>query len=192
MRKVARNLVTATCGFLALATLGCGEGDLHETDSGGVIIVVSDFDGLPNTVTMTGLNPGVDASGNLVVVETLTLQSNIANPEGASSNLMDTQIESYEVTFTRADNGTRLPPPLVRQASVYVPAGGTADIGNLPILLSPQLGNLPLSDLANFGIDRETGSSVILLNVSVRFFGRTIGGRELDTSPFRFTVEFRQ
>jgi hypothetical protein len=184
MRKVARFLVTATCGFLALATLGCGEGDIHETDSGGVIIVVSDFNGRPNAVS-------VGASANIVVIDSLTLQSNLANPTGGSSNLMDTEISSYEVTFTRADSGTRLPPSLVRQASFYVPAGGTADIINLPILLSPQLGNLPLSDLANFGIDRETGSSVILLNVSVRFFGRTIGGRELDTSPFRFTVEFR-
>ena len=74
MRKVASLLLTATCGFAALGTLGCnGEGDLHETDSGGVIIVVSDFNGRPNAVS-------VSSTDNIVVIDNITLQSNVANP----------------------------------------------------------------------------------------------------------------
>ncbi len=120
-----------------------------------------------------------------------TLQSNIADPAGTSSNLMDVEITSYEVTYSRGDTGTRVPPPLVQPSLLYVPAGGNTDVGNLRILQSPQLTNLPLSDLENFGFDRETGSTVVILNIRLRFFGRTIGGRELETAPRSFTVEFR-
>ena len=184
MHKVSRYLLTAIAGLGLLSTLGC-DSRAHQTDSGGVMIVVSDFNGRPIAASVST----AQAEGGLLI-ENITLTSNVLNPNGTSTNLMDVEIQSYEVTFTRADTGTRLPPPLVKQAFFYVPAGGNADIVNFAIMLAPQLTNLPLSDLANFGIDRETGSASILLNISVRFFGRTIGGRELETSPFRFTVEF--
>lgn len=186
MRKVCRYLFTAIAGLGLMSTLGC-DSRAHQTDSGGVMIVVSDFDGRPISASVSA----AQAVGG-VLIDNLTLQSNVLDPAGSTSTLMDVEIRTYEVTFTRADTGTRVPPSLVKQASFYVPAGGTAEIVNLAVMLSPQLTNVPLSDLANFGIDRETGSTSILLNVSVRFFGETIGGRELETSPFRFTVEFTQ
>jgi hypothetical protein len=187
MRNVSRFFLTAACGLALLSALGC-DSRAHKTDSGGVILVISDFNELPAEVSVSAAN----LAGGAVTIGSLTLQSNIANPSGGSSNLMDVEIQSYEVTFTRGDTGTRLPPSLVQQSLVYVPAGGSTDLTNLRILQSPQLSNLPLSDLQNFGIDRETGSSVVILNVHLRFFGRTIGGRDLETATRSFTVEFRQ
>jgi hypothetical protein len=186
MRTVSRFLLTAIIGFGMLGALGC-DSRAHKTDSGGVILVISDFDGLPAEVSVSGTN----ATGGAVIIESLTIQSNIADPAGSSSNLMDVEITSYEVTYSRGDTGTRVPPPLVQPSLLYVPAGGNTDVGNLRILQSPQLTNLPLSDLENFGFDRETGSTVVILNIRLRFFGRTIGGRELETAPRSFTVEFR-
>jgi hypothetical protein len=185
MRNVSRILLTAIIGAGMLGALGC-DSRAHQTDSGGVILVISDFDGLPAEVSVGGTN----ATGGAVTIDTLTLTSNVV-PGTASSNLMDVEITAYEVTYSRGDTGTRVPPPLVQPSLLFVPAGGNTDVGNLRILQSPQLTNTPLSDLENFGIDRETGSTAIILNIRLRFFGRTIGGREVETAPRSFTVEFR-
>src|SRR4029453_1687661 len=187
MRNVSRFFLTAACGLALLGTVGC-DSRAHKTDSGGVILVISDFDQLPAEVSVSAAN----VAGGAVTIGTLTLQSNIANPSGGSSNLMDVEIESYEVTFTRGDTGTRLPPPLVQASLVYVPAGGSPELEKLRIRQSPHFPTLPLSDLQNFGFDRETGSSVVILNIHLRFFGRTIGGRELETATRSFTVECHQ
>jgi hypothetical protein len=187
MRKVSRLFLTAACGLALLGTLGC-DSRAHKTDSGGVILVISDFDELPAEVSVSATN----VAGGAVTIGSLTLQSNIAQPGGGATNLMDVEIQSYEVTFSRGDTGTRLPPSLVQPSLIYVPAGGSTDLNNLRILQSPQLSNTPLSDLQNFGIDRETGSSVVILNIRLRFFGKTIGGRDVATEPRAFTVEFRQ
>jgi 3-keto-L-gulonate-6-phosphate decarboxylase len=59
-------------------------------------------------------------------------------------------------------------------------------------MLDSQLQNPPLSDLlaVNGGVDRETGAETILLDVSIVFFGRTLSGDEVQSSPLRKTVQF--
>ncbi len=54
-----------------------------------------------------------------------------------------------------------------------------------------QIENPPVSDLfvENGGFDKETDETSILLNVNLRFFGRSIAGEAVDTTPVRFTVE---
>ena len=175
-------LVLATLVF----ALGC-DSRLEETDGGGVLLSVSDFDGVPNVVDTSE----VRALG-FATLGTITIQSIVRDIDGSTSDLMNIEMQSYEVTFSRGDTGTRLPPSLVQPSLIYVPAGGSTDLNNLRILQSPQLSNTPLSDLQNFGIDRETGSSVVILNIRLRFFGKTIGGRDVATEPRAFTVEFRQ
>ena len=177
----AIRLALGACLLVALA--GC-EADTHQTDTGGVLLRVTDFDGLPSVVSVSG-------SGGLVSIGTLTLTNIVANPSNSTTELQSIEVRLVEITFRRRDTGQRLPPPFVETQSLFVPVGSTADIVNLPFLRSAQLGNVPLSDLANFGVDRETGSSVILLDVTLRFFGRTVGGRDVASSPFTFTVEFR-
>ena len=44
--------------------------------------------------------------------------------------------------------------------------------------------------LENGGFDKETDRTSVILNLSLRFFGRSIAGEAVDTAPVRFTVEF--
>jgi hypothetical protein len=164
---------------------GCSDAD--DVDSGGVSLVISDFDGLP---TLVGTN--VAGATGLVIVEEIELESIVQNPGLGTGNLQTIELSAYEVRFSRADTGTRLPTPLVAGLIGTVPPGGTTALGNLPILRSEQLLNAPLSDLlfVNGGFDKETGSDVIALNLTIRFFGRTLGGEDVVSTPQTFLVDF--
>lgn len=164
---------------------GCSDAD--DVDSGGVSLVISDFDGLPTLVSVNNA-----AFDGLVVVEEIELESIIQDPSLGVGNLQTIELSTYEVRFTRADTGSRLPTPLVAGLIGTVPPGGTTILGNLPIVRPEQLLNPPLSDLlfVNGGFDKETDSEVIALNLTIRFFGRTLGGRDVVSTPQSFLVDF--
>ena len=107
-----------TLGLLALAAGACSSGDLSKTDSGGVTLSVTDFDGLPITVSAR-------ASGDLAQIGSLTVTNVAVDPSGTTSDLMNVEIQSYEVTYTRADTGTRVPPKLVNYIFGIAPVNGT-------------------------------------------------------------------
>jgi hypothetical protein len=171
---------------MALAVAGCS-GDAGKTDTGGVEIVISDFDGLPTLVSVNSA-----AAVGLLSVDEITLESLIENPNAGTTDLQTVVIDTYEIQFTRADAGTRVPTPLVERVLGTIAPGANTVYNNLPILRAEQLLNPPLSDLlfVNGGFDTETGSDVIRLNFRLRFFGRTVGGRNLATPVQSFTVEF--
>jgi len=178
-------LTFALPAAVVLALGGCSSG-AGETDSGGVALVVAQFDGLPSQVSVN-----TAAGAGLVTVDELRLESIIENPNRVS-DLETIELSTYEVQFSRADSGQRVPTPLVERLFSTVPPGGISTFNNLPILRNEQLLNPPLSDLlfVNGGIDTETGSDVIRLNFHLRFFGRTLGGRDVVTSTQSFTVDF--
>lgn len=184
--RATRRALLGAALLCSLALLGC-ESRTDKVDGGGVLLSVSNFDGLPIQVSMDQA-----AAAGLVTIGQLTIENIVKDPSGATSDLMNVEIESVEVTFSRADTGTRLPPPLVRGLFGVVPVGGSDTIENLEILTLQQLGAPPLSDLLtiNGGVDTETGGRTILLNFSMRFFGRTLSGDAVDTAPARFTIEF--
>lgn len=183
----ARLLWTLVLPCALLALLGGCSSDAGETDTGGVELVVTEFDGWPSLVSVNDA-----ASDRLVTVDELELTSIVENPDLGVTELQTIELRTYEIQYTRADSGTRVPTPLVERVFSTVSPGGTADFGNLPILRTEQLLNPPLSDLlfVNGGFDRETGSDVIRLNGHMRFFGRTLSGRDVVTSPQSFTIEF--
>ncbi len=172
---------------LPLVLAGCS--NAGKVDSGGVSLVISNFDGLPSTVAVQDT---VDSSG-LVTIGSLTLSSLVQNPNLGTTDLQTVELSTYEVVYSRADAGTKVPTPLVDRLISSISPGGTTVFNNLPILRSEQLRNPPLSDLlfVNGGADQETGSDVIKLNCRLRFFGRTLGGRDVVTNAQSFTVEFR-
>jgi hypothetical protein len=182
--RYARDYLSAVAVVLLLA--GC-DSRVGRTDGGGVLLSVSDFDGLPTVVSMNATR-----ADGAVIVESITIQSIVRDLDGATSDLMNVEMRTYEVTFTRGDGGTRVPPPLVRNIFGVTPVGGTQIYDNLPIMLSDQLTTVPLRDLffENGGFDKETDRTSIILNLSLRFFGRTLAGDNVDTAPVRFTVEF--
>lgn len=176
-------LLPLAAGLAGLAVLGCSDAD--EVDSGGVSLVIADFDGLPFRVL-------VNSAGAAVQVGEFELESIVQNPDLGTGNLQTIELSSYEVRYTRADTGTRVPTPLVQGIPGIVPPGGTTTLENLPVMLAEQMLNPPISDLlfVNGGFDRETGSDVIKLNLIIRFFGRTLGGRDVVSNSQSFAVEF--
>ena len=186
MKRRISLLPAALATLVLLSVVGC-ESRTDEVDGGGVLLSISDFDGLPVQVSVNNAN----AAGLLQVGE-IVIQSVVKNPSQPTSQLMNVELESYEVVYTRQDTGTRLPPAFVRQLFSVVPVGGTATLENLPVMSIEQLEASPLSDLLfqNGGFDTETGGQTILLNLRIRFFGRTLSGDEVDTQLAGFTVEF--
>ncbi len=172
-----------TVSLLSLAVLVLALGSCRsrtDRSEGSVLLSVTDFDGLPLSVSATA---GPTSIGEV------TLRNFTKDPSGTTSDLQSIELRSYEVRFSRRDTGTRVPPPMVKSIFSLVPVNGTATITNLPFLTADQLLNPPLSDLATTGADRETGSQVIVLNVSLRFFGRTLAGDNIASDPASFTVE---
>lgn len=183
MNRVTRIVALAA---VALAFLGC-ESRTDKTDGGGVLLSISDFDGLPINIS-TSL--ACDVAGQcLVQVEEIVLQNVPKNPNGITSDLMNVEIQSYEVVFTREDGGTRVPPPLVQSIFGVVPVGGTSTLNNYPVMRTDQFNNVPLRDLIDFGFDRETGSTVVRLRLALRFFGRTLSGDPVESAPAYWSVE---
>lgn len=182
MRARSTVPILAFAGLLLIA--GCSSDRVENTD-GSVILSVSDFDGLSTRVS-------VNSSGSSLSLGSVTITNLPKNPRRATSSLMNVEMDTYEVSFTRADAGTRVPPVLVRKILGVAPIQGTVSYDNLPLLGVDQFENPPLEDLffINGAFDTETGAQVISLNLTLRFFGRTIAGDDVATQPVSFTVEF--
>ena len=169
--------------LVVLAFVGC-EARTDKTDGGGIILTISDFDGLPIAISASA-----SAAAGVVQIGSITVQSVVKNPGQPTSALMTVEIESYEVTFERQDTGTRVPPRLKEYVFGTVTAGGTFILLNGPFMRIDQFNNQPIKDLLDFGVDTQTGSAVIRLKVGLRFFGRTLSGDPVESAPGFFTLE---
>ena len=151
-----------------------------DRSEGSVILSVTDFDELPVQVSVTG---GPYRVGQI------DLRNIAKDPTGSVSDLQSIELRAYEVRYTRRDTGTRVPPPMSQSIFGLIPANGTTTLDNLPILTADQLLNAPLVDLGTTGVDQETGSEIVVLNVTMRFFGRTLAGDDIVSDPASFTIE---
>jgi hypothetical protein len=168
----------AALSLLVLAGMSCNS--RTDRSEGSVLLTVSTFDQVPVTVSVTG---GPTQLGSI------TLRSVALDPTGTTSSLQDIQMRSYEVRYARRDTGTRLPQPLVESLFGNVAVNATTVFNNLVFLRTAQLSSPPLSDLANFGTDQQTGSRIIPLRITLRFFGRTLSGTDIVSDPVSFDVE---
>jgi hypothetical protein len=184
MIRVPKTLFTMALAAAVLLALGGCDSRTDKTDGGGVILSITEWDGVPVVVSVN--------SNFLVQIEEIVLTNIPKIPGGTTSQLMNVEVESYEVTFTRAGNGTRIPTPYVAGAGGNVPINGTDTFGNLVLMSQDQLDNPPLSDLLfeNGGVDKETGLERITLNVRIRFFGRTLSGDEVQSNTVVWTMDF--
>ena len=174
---MTRKAIALSLLVLALAVAGCSENDRSE---GSVLLSITDFDALPVQVSASDVPPTIDG---------LVLRNIPKNASAESSELQSIELRSYEIRYTRRDTGRRVPPALVQNIFGVVPVNGELTIDNMPILLTNQLRNPPLADLADLGADSETGTAVIVLNASLRFFGRTLAGDNVASQPAVFTIE---
>lgn len=168
--------------IVPLAVGGCRS--RTDRSEGTVLLSVTDFSGLPASVSLR--------SATSFQIDRVTLRNVAKDPTGTTGVLQNIELRSYQISYRRRDTGTRVPPTAVQAIFGEVPVNGTDDIINLPILFSDQIQSQPLLDLGNLGIDRETGTSVVVLDVSLTFFGRTLSGDEIASAPATFTIEVRQ
>lgn len=176
---MTRKVTTPFLVFLLVAALaGCRS----ETDrsEGTVLLSVTDFDELPARVSV--------ATGPFSIGQ-IEVRNIPKDPTGSTSDLMSVEMRSYEVVFVRRDTGQRVPPALAQSVFGLIAVGSTTTFDNLPLLTADQLQNPPLSDLARFGRDTETGSAIIVLDARLRFFGRTLSGDDIVSNTAAFTIE---
>lgn len=181
MRTMIRSGMVA---LLAIGLLSC-ESRTDKTDGGGVLLSISAFNGLPVTFS-------VNSGGTLVQIDNLTLRNVAKNPSAETSSLMDVEVTSYTVTYKRLDKGTRTPPVLSDGLFGTVPVNSTDAIVNLPVMTAAQLRNPPLSDLllANGGLDSETLSPVIPLELQMTFYGKTLSGDSVASQTATWHIDF--
>jgi hypothetical protein len=181
-QPVTKQLI-AICVLLSMLFLAGCEARTDEADNGGILLSLE--------WTTFPLRVGVNDQ-DWVRVDSMDINSILVNPAGPQSDLMNVEVSTLEITYTRADTGTRIPVPYVVQLLGTVPAGGSLTYNGLPILTIDQMRSPPLSDLLfeNGGVDQETGSETIRLNVDIRVFGRTIGGEAVASERRGQTVEF--
>jgi hypothetical protein len=148
---------------------------------GSVVIVLSDFNGLPVQVS---------ARTGPFQITTVTVRAFLKDPGATTTtNLENVEIKSYQIVYRRRDSGTRTVPTLEQGLFGFVAPNSTTVFNNLPILLSDQLLNPPLHDLATLGFDSETRSTVIPLDCTITIFGTSLSGDKVASDPSTFTIE---
>ena len=168
--------------LLLLTVAGCRS--RTDRSEGNVLLTISNFSGLPSSVSLNSQAPPF-------VIGNLTVRNITKDPTGSTSNLQSIELRTVEIRFVRRDAGTRVPPSNVQAVFGLVPTNGSTTLTNVPFLSSDQVLSQPLKDLRDVGRDTETGTVVVVLDVSVRVFGRTLSGDDIVSDPARFTVEVR-
>lgn len=151
--------------------------------SEGTVVLTAETNNFPVTVSLSSTTPGV------FQIPTFTLHSIVKDPTMIGTDLQTIEMRSFTVTYRRRDTGTRVPAPIVRDLNGDVPPGSNLLVSNLPFLTYDQLLSEPLKDLIQFGRDTETGTAVIVLDVTFQFFGRTISGDDIASAPTSFTID---
>ena len=179
--------------LLAAFQLGC-ESRTDKTDGGGVLLSISDFGEVPIGASIAAVRgpaiAGVPCFGGYICISDVQVDSVLKDQTAASSDLQTVEINSFEVTYSRADRGTRVPPPIVKRIFGNVPPGGNFVLSRLDLIEPHQLDLQSLRDMLfeNGGVDKETGETFILLNCTIRFFGRGFSGEEVISNAASLTI----
>jgi hypothetical protein len=156
--------------------------------SEGTVILSAENSGLlPVVVSVSSTTPGD------FQVPSFALHNILKDPTSLTpttqSQLQTIEMRSFTVNYRRRDTGTRIPTPFSQGLSGDITPGGTLTLTKLPFFTLDQLLSQPLKDLAQFGRDTETGTTVIVLDVTFQFFGRTISGDDIASQPTSFTID---
>jgi len=179
-----QHMKTAVLALIALAALGCNA-STDKVDSPVILTIEGS-----TTIITPGFVSVSDAQAQgWATIGSMTLKTVVKEPDATTSDLETVEMESYEVTYRRADRGTRLPTPLHEALFGSIAPGGTYTLTGFPFMRLSQVSTVPLSDLATRGFDPETGSATILLDVNLRFFGHTFSGKSVASEVKTFTVE---
>ena len=117
-----------------------------------------------------------------VIIPTMNIQSHAKSPSVTLSAQDDVVLSEWVTTSTRTDGGTVASPVFHNyNLTVYVPAGGTANLKNFRIFPSDYFSQPPLHQLfpANGGFDKETNKTNIRQRLHIEVFGKTVAGKKV-------------
>lgn len=169
---------------VAAAVIGCSaNGDVDELAS-SVIFNIESFEvqSVPfgDMITSGGtiLDDAVTFELSAVLKAPIT-----TNPQVTAPDLQIIALDHYEVTFTRTDGGTAVPPGFTRGITgvVRLSEPGTQQVNvttlsNIVIAPSTTKAQPPLSFLISPGSEPSTNFTNIQVNARIQFFGTTTGG----------------
>jgi len=131
-------------------------------------------------------------SGNVILDDTATfsfaavLKAPITTSTVTLPDLQTIALERYEVTFTRTDGGTAVPPGFTRGIAgvVRLTAPGAEDVilttlSSLVVVPSTTKAQPPISFLISPGTEEGTNFANIQVNARIQFFGRTLAGDQV-------------
>jgi hypothetical protein len=164
-------LLIATVAVVAVG-LSCSSS--LDDDEAVVYLSVSDIQYGPGA--FTSVCQGVD-----VIIDTLTIQSNLKGGATASS-AQDVILTRWVVTPYRTDGGTVASPVWTRDLDITVPAGGNTSLTSFNYYPAEFYNDPPLLYLfpENGGFDPETGERTIEETLRVEWFGHTLSGQSVN------------
>jgi len=131
--------------------------------------------------------------GTPVQFKTTTLRCRLKVPGAGSLQFLDVQIDSYVVSWSRLDGGTKASAAETFAGNIIVPVGGTSTLNNYQYMTADALLRSPLDQLYPFngGIDRETGRTSIRQAGHVIWYGHTLSGQPVVSNEATFDLTFR-
>lgn len=185
VRKTARRagkLVLALT-IAAFGTAGCTvPGDVDNADNNVILNIEQvrlESDPFGDVLTSGGtiLDDSISVDLTAVLKAAIATDPNVVTPD-----LQNIALDRYEVTFTRTDGGTAVPPGFTRGVSglvrLSVPQATDATVLTVPIVLVPSTikAQPPISYLISPGSEPATNFTNIQVNARVQFFGHTLAG----------------
>ena len=171
---------------VAVLALGCSAAGLVDESQNAVILVLNGI--TPSTEHAFGdvITNGTIFDDTVEVQFSAHLKAPISTePLVSTPELQDIVLERYEVTYTRTDGGTAVPPGFVRglTARVRLTELGAVDLevteANLIIFPNTTKAQPPISYLIAPGSEPDTNYTNIQVNARVQFFGKTLAGDEV-------------
>jgi len=114
----------------------------------------------------------------------MTISSHAKSPSVTLSPQQDVILDQWGITCTRSDGGTVASPQWQTFYTVYVPAGGSANVQNARVFPEEYFTQAPLYQLfpQNGGFDTETGQTSIRQKLHVEVFGKTVAGQKISVA----------
>ncbi len=182
-RPVAWRLATSLALVLPLASTisGCST-DVGDTAANVILSidsVVLESDPWGDVITASGviLDDTVTVTLSAVLKAPVTTNASAVTPE-----FQNIRLDHYEVTFTRTDGGTAVPPGFTRgiAGTVRISELGSEELNvlrlNLVLVPSTIKAQPPISFLISPGSEPGTNFTNIQVDARIQFFGSTVAG----------------
>ncbi len=179
--RTYRLAVFALIALGALAVTGCYNGNSSAETEAPVFL----------STDVPSVNPEVSISVPAdVTISSMTISSHAKSTSVTLSPQQDVILDHWVITCTRTDGGTVASPQWQTAFTVYVPAGGSANVQNARVFPAEYFGQLPLVNLfpQNGGLDTETGQPTIRQKLHVEVFGKTVAGKKISVA---FDVNYK-